>query len=105
MKTRKARLRRAIKAVADFCRRHRHWPVKDQHAALTRRIVGHSNYFGVNGNIRGLELLIREAGWAWHKWLCRRSQRAHLNWQRFRDLLREYPLPRPRTRVQIWASP
>jgi RNA-directed DNA polymerase len=76
MKTRRARLRRAITAVAEFCRRHRHLPVKEQHAALTRRIVGHCNYFGVSGNIRSLALLIREAERAWHKWLCRRSQRA-----------------------------
>jgi len=105
MKTRKARLRRAITAVADFCRRHRHLPVKDQHAALTRRIVGHCNYFGVNGNFRSIALLIHEAKRAWHKWLCRRSQRAYLNWKRFQDLLRGFPLPRPRIRVQLWTAP
>ncbi|CAN90886.1 MULTISPECIES: group II intron reverse transcriptase/maturase [Sorangium] len=105
MKTRKARLRRAITAVADFCRRHRHRPVKEQHAALTRRIVGHRNYFGVNGNLRSIALLIRTTERAWHKWLCRRSQRAHLNWKRFQELLRDFPLPRPQIRVQIWTSP
>jgi len=46
LKTRTARLRRAIAAVADFCRRHRHEPVKEQHAGLKRRLVGHYNYFG-----------------------------------------------------------
>ncbi|XYH92694.1 hypothetical protein ACMHYB_33065 [Sorangium sp. So ce1128] len=102
MKTRKARLRRAITAVADFCRRHRHLSVKEQHAALTRRIVGHCNYFGVNGNFRSIALLIHEARRAW---LCRRSQRAYLNWKRFQDLLRDFPLPRPRIRVQLWTSP
>jgi hypothetical protein len=105
MKTRKARLRRAITAVADYCRRHRHRPVKEQHAALIRRIVGHCNYFGVNGNIRSLQLLLQGARRAWHKWLCRRSERAHLNWKRFQDLLRVFPLPRPQIRVQIWTSP
>jgi hypothetical protein len=39
-KTRKARLRRAITAVSDRCRNHRHLPVKQQHAALVRRIDG-----------------------------------------------------------------
>jgi hypothetical protein len=48
-KTRTARLRRAITAVADWCRSHRHESVKEQHAALTRRIKGHYNYFGVTG--------------------------------------------------------
>ena len=105
IKTRTARLRRAIKAVTDFCRSHRHEPVKEQHAALTRRIVGHFNYFGVNGNFRSLELLVREAERAWHKWLNRRSQRARLSWERFKVVLRDFPLPKPRIRVQLWTSP
>ncbi len=102
LKTRTGRLRRAINAVADFCRRHRHEPVKEQHAALTRRIVGHCNYFGVNGNLRSLGVLVHAAERAWHKWLCRRSQRSRLTWERFKDLLRDFPLPRPRIRVQLW---
>ena len=56
-KTRKARLGRAITAIADWCRSHRHLPVKQQHAALVRRIDGPCNYFGVNGNSRSLERL------------------------------------------------
>lgn len=104
VKTRTARLRRAISSVADWCRCHRHLPVKEQHTALTRRIVGHMNYFGVNGNIRSLRKLVYYAHRAWHKWLNRRSQRARLNWDRFNDLLRDFPLPRPRIRVQLWSS-
>lgn len=103
-KTRHARLRRAIQAVADWCRRYRHLPVKVQHAALTRRIQGHFNYFGVNGNSRSLELLLEEARRAWYKWLRRRSQRSRLTWKRFAELLKRLPLPRPRITVRIWGT-
>ena len=44
-KTRRASLRRAIQSVTDWCHCHRHLPVKAQHAALTRRLRGHSSYF------------------------------------------------------------
>jgi len=86
------------------CRRHRHLSVKDQHAALTRRVQGHFNYFGVSGNFRSLLLIIEEAKQSWHKWLRRRSQRTCLMWERFTDLLRDVPLPRPRIAVQIWGT-
>ena len=43
-KTRRASLRRAKQAIYDWCRRHRHQPVKAQHAALGRRLRGHFNY-------------------------------------------------------------
>jgi RNA-directed DNA polymerase len=103
-RTRQARLRRAIEAVYDWCRRHRHEPVGAQHAALTRRIRGHFNYFGVNGNQRSLGRLYHHARRAWFKWLCRRSQKKRLNWKRFVDLLRDFSLPRPRVYVQIWGQ-
>lgn len=102
-KTRRARLTRAVRAAYDRCRRHRHRPVKEQHAALVRQVRGHMNYFGVNGNIRSLHLLVVQVQRAWFKWLRRRSQRTRLTWERYQDLLRDFPLPRPRIVVQIWG--
>lgn len=102
-KTRSASLRRNIQSVYAWCRRHRHLPVKVQHAALKRRIQGHFNYFGVSGNFRSLLLIIEQAKRSWYKWLCRRSQRKRLTWERFEDLLRDFPLPRPQIKVRIWG--
>jgi RNA-directed DNA polymerase len=104
-KTRSARLRKAVMAIADWCRSHRHQPVKKQHAALVRRIEGHFNYFGVNGNLRSLQRFVEQVERAWHKWLRRRGQRRPLSWTRFAELLRRMPLPRPRIRVQLWRTP
>jgi RNA-directed DNA polymerase len=103
-KTRRARLRRAVQAVADWCRRHRHWPVKAQHAALKRRLQGHFNYFGISGNFRSLLRLVGEAKRVWYKWLRRRSQQAHLSWEGFGELLKRFPFPRPRIKVRIWGT-
>lgn len=102
-KTRRARVSRAIKSAADWCRRHRHLPVKDQHAALVRRVQGHINYFGVNGNLESLARVVEGVKWAWLKWLARRGQRARMTWERFNALLKRFPLPRPRIVVEIWG--
>jgi len=102
-KTRSVSLRRAVQSVADWCRGHRHLPVKAQHAELCRRLQGHFNYFGVSGNFHSLLLLGEQAKKAWHKWLCRRSQRGRLTWERFEAVLQRYPLPRPRITVHIWG--
>lgn len=104
-KTRKTRLRRAIKAIQEQCRRQRHWPVKVQHIALKRRIQGHFNYFGVNDNTESLKMLIMAVERAWFKWLNRRSQRSRMNWGRFKDLLSDYPLPKPRVYANLWGTP
>jgi group II intron reverse transcriptase/maturase len=104
LKTRKARLRTALKAINDWCRCQMHQPLKEQHASLTRRIRGHYNYFGVNGNTRGLSYLLHQAERIWLRHLRRRSQRARcLNWERFKRYLKAFPLPQPRVYVQIWG--
>ncbi len=102
-KTRRASLRRAKKAIYEWCRRHRHRSIEDQHAALHRRLRGHFNYFGVSGNYHSMMLLVEATKRSWYKWLCRRSQRTRLNWERFTDMLLWWPLPRPRITVQIWG--
>lgn len=104
LKTRKARLRRFVVTVADWCRGHRHEPVEEQHAALSRRIAGHFNYFGINGNVPCLRQVQRACQSVWHKWLNRRSQRASRNWKQFTELLQRYPLPRARVYVQFWRA-
>lgn len=104
MKTRKARLRRAITAISDYCRRQRHKPLKEQHAALGRRLTGHYRYFGVNGNIRSLQRVLYHVHRGWLKWLRRRSQRGRrLTWNRFSAYLAAFPLPQPRIYVDIWG--
>jgi RNA-directed DNA polymerase len=101
-KTRRARLARAIQAVHAWCRENRHQTVKQQHATLTRKVQGHINYFGVNGNMASLRRFVHQVSRSWFKWLNRRSQRARLTWERYEDLLGDFPLPKARIVVSIW---
>jgi RNA-directed DNA polymerase len=101
-KTRRARLARAIRAVHVWCKEHRHLSVKEQHAALRRRVQGHINYFGVNGNMRSLRKFLHQVRRSWFRWLRRRSQRTRLTWAKFVELVKLYALPTPRILVSIW---
>jgi RNA-directed DNA polymerase len=103
LKTRKARQRRAVMSIDDWCRRHRHEPMKTQHAMLSLKLNGHYNYFGVGGNSRRLSGLARRVRCNWRKWLRRRSQRTRLTWQRFDEFLKAFPLPAPSVRVNLWV--
>ena len=98
-----SRLRRAIRKAGEYCRGNRHLPVKEQHAGLCRRLRGHYNYFGVNGNLDSLGQLFWFAKRLWVKWLRRRSQRSR-SWEHFRKMLDRFPLPAPRIAVQIWRG-
>jgi hypothetical protein len=101
-KTRRASLSRAKKSLDDGCRRHRHLSLQAQHAALQRHRRGHCNYFGVSGHYTSMMRLVEATKRAWYKWRRRRSQRTRLHWERCPEMLRGWPLPRPRITVRIW---
>ena len=56
-KTAEDRFRRSLKSMAQWCREHRHLPIKEQWAALTAKLRGHFAYYGITGNIASLEQL------------------------------------------------
>jgi RNA-directed DNA polymerase len=92
-KTMTQRFSRAMKAIALWCRLHRHRPVAEQHRMLSSMVRGHYNYYGVLTNRTALRSFKHFAEQVWMKWLRRRSQRAGN--VAHRRLLGRYPLPSP----------
>ena len=94
--TAKSRLARALVAVNDWCRKHRHWPLPAQRARLVAKMIGHCAYYGITGNMRQLQRYTTQVTRIWRKWLARRTRSAPIPWNRFCALLERYPLPRAR---------
>jgi RNA-directed DNA polymerase len=95
-RTSKKSFRRSLRAISDWCRKHRHLPLPQQQKALSQKLLGHYLYFGVVGNIRQLGQLVFAVQEVWRKWLGRRHSRKRMAWECFNRLLLRYPLPRPR---------
>lgn len=91
------RFRRALRTIAQWCERHRHLPVKQQHRTLSQKLRGHYAYYGrVIGNLPSLRLLRYEVVRRWRYWLQRRRRRGHWAWDGFNDMLKHFVLPWPR---------
>jgi RNA-directed DNA polymerase len=103
VKTLTSRLTRALVAISEWCRKHRHDPVREQHIGLKRRLQGHFNYFAVSTNERTVWRLLYWATRIWRKVLSRRSQRSRITWPRFMRMERALPLPRPKVK-RLWRS-
>lgn len=95
-RTAKARLSRALHRVREWCRDHRHSPLRTQQKALAAKLRGHYGYFGISSNFRALERFHRETRRAWQKWLSRRSSTGYVDWPRMLALIERFPLPAPR---------
>jgi hypothetical protein len=92
-KTAKDRFSRALRAVGRWCRGNRHWRLRDQQLALSRKLQGHYAYYGITGNSRALVRFRYEVERLWRKWLGRRSWHGRMTWERFDRLRAAHPLP------------
>jgi RNA-directed DNA polymerase len=87
------RLRRAIHAIAQWCRRNRHQPIAEQHQTLGQKLRGHFAYYGITGNGGALHRFRDAVRRTWRKWLSRTKRGGPLPWANFVRLLERYPLP------------
>ncbi len=95
-KTASKRLSRALRGIREWCREHRHRPVRWQQKRLSAKLRGHYSYFGITGNSPAVSAFYWITCRAWYRGLERRSQR-RMGWEKFmRKILRNFPLPQPR---------
>jgi group II intron reverse transcriptase/maturase len=103
VRTMSKRLRRGLKAIAEWCQEHRHDTVSEQQKTLNAKLRGHYQYYGRPTNYRSLWQFYRDVHRIWHKWLSRRTRGSGMTWERFAALLQKYPLQRPRI-THTWAG-
>jgi group II intron reverse transcriptase/maturase len=97
-KTSGKKFRAAVKRVNQWCKKNRHKPVKEQHKALSVKLRGHYNFYGITCNIRSLNRFKECVQLRWRKWLNRRKRpkgRGRLTFEKFTKLLERYKLPSP----------
>ena len=104
VKTESKRLRGCINRMTDWCRRNRHVAVKDQAKYLDAVLRGHYQYYGITGNFRKLNAFYRYTLRMWHRYLCRRSQRAKLRWEKFQRVIEQFSLCKPHLPKSIFRG-
>jgi len=90
------RLKGYLKSLWMWCKKNRHDPLKDQYETLCRKLRGYYQYYGVTSNFKAIETAYRYVFQAWRYWLSRRCQKGYIDADRFKELLSQYVLPKPR---------
>jgi group II intron reverse transcriptase/maturase len=103
VKTLAKRLRRGLKAIADWCKQHRHEPVNEQQKTLNAKLRGHYQYYGRPTNYHSIRQFYRRVCRIWREWLSRRTRGRLLTWERYRVILRQHPLLLPRI-THAWVK-
>jgi RNA-directed DNA polymerase len=88
-----SRFSRALRRIADWCRKNLHLPLAEQCRKLGQKLRGHFAYYGVTGNIDALRRFHKVVLRTWYKWLARRQRKGYLAWEAFNSILQRHPLP------------
>ena len=91
--TMRKRLRAKLREIHNTLRRRWHDPVPEIGRWLASIIRGHVNYFGVPLNYVRLEAFHHQVVCLWKRALSRRSQKAHVTWERMRRIARRWLPP------------
>jgi len=103
-KTSRKRLNRSLKSFHQWCKRNRHGPIGWQHRELSRKLIGHYNYFGIRGNFAALRTVRHKVLKQWLIMLRKRIQRSNIS-RLYRLLTETFVLPHPKiTHSEGWFS-
>ncbi|NIM16284.1 MAG: group II intron reverse transcriptase/maturase [Candidatus Aminicenantes bacterium] len=95
-KTIKKRYKRKVREVKQELRKRMHESIKETGEWLASVITGHTNYYGVAGNMDTVREFYSRCVKEWYRTLRKRSQKARkLRWSDFREKI-ERTIPRPR---------
>ena len=94
-----SRLSRFLNKMKFNMRKWRHLPLRDQAKLINQRLTGHFNYYGIISNYPALKRVYYQTLLYWRKVLSSRSQRGRLTWEKYRKILKAYPLRTPKIRI------
>ena len=92
-KTARSRLKRALSALSEWCRKNLHVPIMEQHQKLTQKLRGHYGYYGIIGNFASLQKFREGARRIWRRKLSRRRRGSPMTWAKLLRLEKRYSLP------------
>jgi hypothetical protein len=93
-----------LKIFKEWLKNARTLKTKELWETAKAKLRGHYNYYGVSDNRRGIARFGEEVKKLLFKWLNRRGKRGCLNWQKFNEMLKRFPLPKPRIKVSMFGS-
>lgn len=92
-----------LKLFKEWLKKARILKTKELWRIAKAKLRGHYNYYGVTDNLRGIVRFGEIVKKLLFKWLNRRGKKNCLNWEKFTEMLKRFPLPKPRIRVSMFS--
>lgn len=103
-KTSRKKFAKKCKEAGQKIKEMRNCSVESIVRKLNQMLVGYYHYYGITDNSESLEKFRHQVGRRLYYWLNRRSQRRSYTLEGFRELMKQYPLARPKIYVSVYGK-
>ena len=95
-KTSRTKFCKSCRAMNSWLRRIRNaLKTREWWTTLIAKVRGHYQYYGISENYRSISKFYYLVVKMVHKWLNRRRQKRTMDWERFKEYLKQHPIPKP----------
>ncbi|MBT9139027.1 MAG: Group II intron-encoded protein LtrA [Syntrophomonadaceae bacterium] len=103
-KTRQKKYNAKLKEMNEWLKAIRNMvEIKEWWEVLKAKLRGHYEYYGISGNYPSLMKYYRQTYTLAYKWINRRSQKKSMNWTQFVEYIKQFPLPKPEIKHNIYV--
>lgn len=95
-RTSKKKLKQKRQSAKQWLREHMHESIPDTIEKLNKKLIGHYRYYGIYGNWISLEKFYNYVKTELWRTKRRRDQSRWLTWEKFKGILRIYPIAGPK---------
>ena len=90
-----------VNEFSSWIKENRHLSLSEIWKKVIQKIKGHYQYYAVSDNWDWLQNYKREVIKLLYKWLNRRSQRNSITREELRQVLKRFPLPEPKVKINL----
>ena len=101
-KTSKKKFAKKCKEINQKIKAMRTWEIEKIFRQMNQILVGYYHYYGITDNYNSMAKMRTGVIRMLFYWLNRRSQKKSYNWQGFNELLRQFPLAKPKIYVNVY---
>jgi len=101
-KTSAKKFKQKLESMKTWIKINRHMEQETFLRIVRSKLVGHYRYYGITDNSRAIVSYYFQTSVLMFKWLNRRSQRRSFTWERYKNVLKDFQLPKPRIYVNIY---
>ena len=102
LKTNRKKFQQKLKATKEWLYENRTMPVKEMISKLNLKLIGHYKYYGVSHNSAKIGAFLHFVQRYLYKVLNRRSHKRSYTWDGYIEMLKVYPLAKPKIYVKLF---